>query len=375
MTEGNYFSWQHNQNECETHHERSFQPPPNMYMRHPARNVMPPNVYIIKVLLNRLALHIYAIYWCDITVITLIMLSVRRSYLVLIVVIIGWYLSSKHRWWHNPHLMGLWYIYTLLLLPWILRLVHFRRASGLAVLMAFAVQVENVSWAFAEQSFHAPSPSPFSSPPTLLRFFRTGKNFSVRFFLALIEFTHYGGYSFAWRASSFVFCFFGLGVLVWGPWPLFFACGNSEVTSTHQGVWTYNYIYIPWGNGFFWYPSARNQLLENRWSTELYSLSVWCRINLGICFQHLLTIFWYQAIFWHFYEASEIWPKCWTRYYFIPNCMKLVNSGRKNRAVQLTPTELGGSQFAKPHRARPTPTPHRDRIQHPVGWGLTRLGS
>ncbi len=25
--------------------------------------------------------------------------------------------------------------------------------------------------------------------------------------------------------------------------------------------------YIPWGNGFFWYPSARDELLENRWST------------------------------------------------------------------------------------------------------------
>ncbi len=33
-------------------------------------------------------------------------------------------------------------------------------------------------------------------------------------------------------------------------------------------------VYIPWGNGFFWYPSVRNELLENRWSTELYSLSV-----------------------------------------------------------------------------------------------------
>ena len=30
--------------------------------------------------------------------------------------------------------------------------------------------------------------------------------------------------------------------------------------------------YIPWGNGGIWYPSARKELLENRWSTELYSL-------------------------------------------------------------------------------------------------------
>ncbi len=53
--------------------------------------------------------------------------------------------------------------------------------------------------------------------------------------------------------------------------------------------------------------------------------------------------------------------------------MKLVNSGRKNRAVQLSPTELVAVSLPSPTVHAPTPTPHRDRIQHPVGRSLTRL--
>ncbi len=41
--------------------------------------------------------------------------------------------------------------------------------------------------------------------------------------------------------------------------------------------------YILWGNGSFWYPSAKVGLLENRWSTELYSLSVSKQLIPGYC--------------------------------------------------------------------------------------------